>query len=140
MRYLNEIIVHCAATRPNMDIGVAEIRHWHVHGNKWRDIGYHFVIRRDGTIEDGRPIEVSGAHTGGRNSNSIGVCLVGGVSQDDYTVPENNFTDAQFDALEHLLRQLKADYGIEQVSGHRDYAAKACPSFDVHEFVAERGI
>ncbi len=140
MRHINEIIVHCAATRPNMDIGVKEIRHWHVHGNKWQDIGYHFVIRRDGTVENGRPLEISGAHTSGRNSNSIGVCLVGGVNQEDYTVPENNFTLEQFDALETLFRQLKADFSVEQISGHRDYANKACPSFDVHGFVAERGV
>ncbi len=132
MRELNEIIVHCSATRPSADIGAAEIRHWHVAGNHWSDIGYHYVIRRDGALEEGRPVAIQGAHTSGHNAHSIGVCLVGGVTEDDVRVPENNFTVQQFATLATLLKALKQQYGITKISGHRDYAAKACPSFDVH--------
>lgn len=78
MREINLIVVHCTYSRPSMDIGVEEIRKWHVEGNSWTDIGYHYVIRRDGTIEDGRPIERPGAHVKGHNSNSIGIAWVGG--------------------------------------------------------------
>ncbi len=82
MREINEIIVHCSATPESMDIGVKEIRDWHVNDNKWDDIGYHFVIRRDGTIECGRSIDKAGAHCKGHNAHSIGMCLVGGEDAD----------------------------------------------------------
>ncbi len=140
MRELNEIIIHCAATRPSMDIGVDEIRAWHVQGNNWRDIGYHFVIRRDGTVEDGRAVQQSGAHTRGRNANSIAICLVGGVSEHDVHVPENNFTEAQWVSLESLVLSLMDKYGISEVHGHNEYANKACPSFDVHIWRMEHAL
>jgi len=75
------IIVHCSATPPDMSIGVSEIRDWHVNQNKWSDIGYHFVIKRGGLIQQGRDIELAGAHAEGHNSDSIGICLVGGVEK-----------------------------------------------------------
>ncbi len=137
MRMLNEIIVHCSATRPSADIGADEIRHWHVHGNNWSDIGYHYVIRRNGELEEGRPVNVQGAHTSGHNKDTIGVCLVGGVAEENIRVPENNFTEKQFVTLTALLKALTKQYGITKISGHRDYAAKACPSFDVQEYLLE---
>ncbi len=140
MREINEIIVHCSATRPSADIGVTQIRHWHVTGNHWSDIGYHYVIRRNGTLEEGRPVPIQGAHTSGHNAHSIGVCLVGGVSEEDVRVPENNFTPQQFETLANILIALKKQYGITKISGHREYAAKACPSFDVHAFMQEKNI
>ena len=72
-----------------MDIGVKEIRKWHVDENKWSDIGYHDVIRRNGAIETGRPLEKPGAHAKGHNQNAIGICLVGGKADDGG--PEFNF-------------------------------------------------
>ena len=80
VRMIDSIIIHSTATPVGMDVGVEDIRAWHVRDNGWRDIGYHWVIRRDGTIEEGRPEIAVGAHVAGYNHNSIGVALVGGVA------------------------------------------------------------
>lgn len=136
-----------------MDIGVVEIRKWHLE-KRWLDIGYHYVIKRDGTIEPGRDVEVQGAHVENYNHNSVGICLAGGVSEfaprhvkkDDSanreaqleSHPEDNFTDIQFRSLYALLTQLSAKYPEAKVQGHRDFpqVAKACPSFDVRSWLA----
>ncbi|HBO3276633.1 TPA: N-acetylmuramoyl-L-alanine amidase [Pseudomonas aeruginosa] len=123
------LVVHCAATKPSMDIGLREIRQWH-RQRGWLDIGYHFVIRRDGTVELGRPVNTIGAHVADHNYESVGVCLVGGI--DATGAPENNFTDAQFKSLRELLDKLKVDYPSAKIVGHRNLDRnKACPSFDV---------
>ena len=118
-----------------MDIGAADIRRWH-RAKGWLDIGYHFVIRRDGTVETGRNIATPGAHVAGFNSCSIGICMVGG--QGERGNPENNFTEAQFRALYHQLQLLQAKFPNAAVQGHRDFpkVAKDCPSFDVREWLA----
>lgn len=141
-RYINEIIVHCSATPPEMEVDVDLIRKWHTDpvpdGNGWSDIGYHFVVLRDGTVQEGRPIERSGAHCRGRNSHSIGICLVGGVDAD--LKPEFNFTSEQAQALRELIDSLQA--GIPHnvsVSGHRDHDShKDCPCFDVKQWWSGR--
>lgn len=134
MRNINEIIIHCSATKPNMDIGVAQIRDWHVKGNGWADIGYHFVIRRDGILEIGRPIATAGAHCKNHNANSIGVCLVGGI--DIAGKPADNFTEAQYTRLKSLLTRLQREHPtITKITGHNEYANKACPCFDVYKFL-----
>lgn len=133
MRQIKRIIIHCSATPAQMDIGVDEIRSWHVKDNGWRDIGYHYVIRRSGIIEDGRPESLPGAHTSGYNGDSLGICLVGGGS--DTGEPDSNFTGKQFTALELLLRRLKIQYGSATIHGHREFSNKACPSFDVQEWL-----
>lgn len=135
MRDINKIIIHCAATRPSMDIGAKEIRQWHVRDNHWADIGYHGVIRRDGTFESGRSLDTPGAHTSGHNKNSIGICLVGGVAEDGKT-PENNFTPAQWETLERTVRELLKKFPNATVHGHNEFAQKACPSFDVRKWWA----
>lgn len=123
------IVVHCAATKPTMDIGVREIRQWHVTKG-WLDIGYHFVIRRNGTVEDGRPNDVIGSHVKDYNSRSLGICLVGGI--DASGNPEANFTEAQMASLSLLLKATKRQYPEAKIVGHRDLdSGKACPSFDV---------
>lgn len=144
MRKINKIIIHCSATKADQDINAAIIRSWHKAApRKWSDIGYHFVIKRDGTIEAGRPLERSGAHCKGHNSNSIGICLVGGLN--GAGGPENNFTDTQFNSLKLLVDGLCFKFGITEVKGHRDYSpdknkdgkitkdewVKVCPCFDV---------
>lgn len=133
MRRIDYIAVHCAATKPSMDIGASEIRKWH-RDRGWSDIGYHYVIRRDGSLEEGRPLERAGAHVKNYNTHSIGVCMVGGI--DDAGNPENNFTDEQFDTLRMLLHHLHAQYPEAEILGHRDFprVAKACPCFDVKEW------
>ena len=78
----DSIIIHCAATKKSMDIGYKEIREWHVDQNGWDDVGYHYIIRRNGKLEKGRPEEYSGAHAPSHNSRSIGICLVGGMAKD----------------------------------------------------------
>lgn len=124
------IAIHCAATPPSMDIGVPEIRNWHL-AKGWRDIGYHYVIRRTGEVEVGRNLREPGAHVQGFNNVSVGICLVGGVDEDNE--PEQNFTARQYDALLGLALQLKNTWPEAAVWGHRDFpnVDKACPSFDV---------
>lgn len=129
------IVVHCAATKPTMDIGVREIRQWHV-GQGWLDVGYHFVIRRNGTVEDGRPHDVIGSHVKDYNSRALGICLVGGINAEGK--PENNFTKEQFDSLRLLLIATKRQYPEANIVGHNDLdKGKACPSFDVGNWLAD---
>lgn len=137
MRKINRIIVHCSATPADMDIGAPEIREWHVNGNGWDDIGYHYVIRRDGIIDGGRPLEIMGAHAGGHNEDSIGICLVGGVDADDRRTAEFNYTREQMRALERVIETMMQRYGSAlDVLGHRDLpgVSKACPCFDVRRW------
>ena len=135
MRTIDYIIIHCAATKPSMDIGAAEIRDWHVNGNGWSDIGYHWVIRRDGTIERGRDELDIGAHVRGYNVSSIGICLVGGIDEDGE--PDCNYTFQQWLSLNSLTSSVKLRHTAAKVLGHRDFdSGKACPVFDVAEWWA----
>lgn len=136
------IVLHCSATRPNQDVGVKEIRDWHVRGNGWSDVGYHYVIRRSGKIEKGRDENQIGSHVAGHNSNTIGVCLVGGIAATGKGwPPENNFTPAQWDALGNLLSDLTRRYPGASILGHRDFPGvnKACPSFDARAWAKANG-
>ena len=136
MRKINKIIIHCSATPEGKDYTVAQIRQWHTlpkpKGNGWRDIGYHFVIYRDGTVHKERPIEQIGAHCSGYNANSIGICYIGGCATDGKT-PKDTRTEAQRAALIQLVSELKASYPSATVHGHNEFAAKACPSFNVQK-------
>lgn len=128
MRYLT---LHCSATRETQDVDAAEIRRWHL-ARGWNDIGYHYVIKRDGTIEKGRPDNVQGAHVGGHNRDNLGICLVGGVEPDGKT-PENNFTQKQWDALRPLLTDLHKRYPEALIMGHNGFPgheSRGCPCFD----------
>lgn len=127
-RSINEIIVHCAATAEGKDFTVADIKRWHL-ARGFSDIGYHYVIYRDGTIHTGRSESVVGAHCTGHNTHSIGVCYIGGCAADGKT-PKDTRTPAQKDALIKILKELKAKYPSAKIHGHRDFANKACPSFD----------
>ncbi|MFS1918571.1 MULTISPECIES: N-acetylmuramoyl-L-alanine amidase [unclassified Vibrio] len=121
------ITVHCSATPPQQYIDVAEIRRWHKKRG-WRDVGYHFVIRRNGDVELGRPLSQTGAHVKGHNKGNIGVCMVGGCNAD--LQPEDNFTLAQRKALFGLTAALQEQFLIpdENVKGHKDWRVnKACP-------------
>lgn len=140
MRNIDTIIVHCAATYPSMDIGVKEIRLWHTRDNGWNDIGYHHVIRRDGTVEQGRPEETAGAHCQNHNARSIGVCLVGGLEKapSGKSIPSANYTEAQYQALRSLIATLLKRYPGATVCGHQDFANKACPCFDVAAWWAHK--
>ena len=130
MRSINKIIVHCSATPEGRDVSTEEIRSWHLDRG-WSDIGYHFVIELDGTICDGRPIEIAGAHAQGHNKDSIGICYVGGVDED--MRPKDTRTPEQVASLLDLIIDLRSTYGKLPVHGHREFADKACPSFDCQE-------
>ncbi len=132
MRQINKIIVHCSATREGENIPVETIRKWHVEGRGWSDIGYHFYIDLEGEIFKGRDIAKIGAHCKGQNRNSIGICYCGGVESDGKT-PKDTRLDCQKDSLLAVLRTLKAMYPDATIHSHRDYARKACPSFDATE-------
>lgn len=127
-RTITEIIVHCTATPEGKDFTVDDIRRWH-KARGWRDIGYHYVIYRDGSVHDGRDVDMSGAHCSGHNSHSIGVVYIGGCATDGKT-PKDTRTLAQKTTLLNLLTDLRKLYPRANIHGHRDFANKACPSFD----------
>lgn len=131
---INKIVIHCADTFADMDIGAKEIDQWH-RQRGWSQIGYHYVIRRSGEIEKGRPESKPGAHVAGHNTGSIGICLVGGKARGR----ENpcNFTRQQWTALENLVRILTIEYPQADVLGHTDLdAGKTCPTFNVKAWAA----
>ena len=102
MRNIDKIIIHCSATKEGVAVSTATIRNWHIKGRGWSDIGYHYVIQLDGTIDYGRPINRIGAHTKGENENSIGICYIGGLS--DKKRAKDTRTDAQKRALLKILK------------------------------------
>ena len=149
LRLIDTIVVHCSATPPGMDIGAARIRTWHTSpdpndpSKPWRDIGYHYVIRRNGEIEAGRPIDQPGAHVRGHNETSLGICLVGGI--DEHGSAEDNFTKEQKRALRNLLYTLQSilftefDY-ITRIVGHDELDPKKdCPCFELTEWLIAEG-
>lgn len=144
MRKITEIFIHCSATKPNWmydksaDQKVAEIRRWHMQENGWKDIGYHFVIDRDGDVVNGRPIERAGAHVRGHNANSIGICLIGGWGGSSTDQFEEHFTEYQKEALFKLLDDLTPKFPDAKIRGHNEVANKACPCFTVSEFIDGR--
>ena len=121
--------MHCSATPEGRDYKVADIDRWHKQRG-WKGIGYHYVIYRDGSIHTGRKIEEIGAHCTGQNADSIGICYIGGVATDGKT-PKDTRTPAQKTALRGLINELKAKFPGITVHGHREFANKACPCFDV---------
>ena len=129
------IVIHCSATKPSMDVDAETIRNWHVNERGWRDIGYHKVIKRNGDVEDGRDVRDSGAHAAGYNSKSVGVCMVGGMAEDNSA--ENNFTAQQWTALLDLVKQIKVNYPEANVIGHNEISDKACPSFEEQQWKNE---
>lgn len=130
------IIIHCSATPASMDIGVKEIRVWHLQRG-FKDVGYHKVLRRDGTVEQGRNDDAIGAHVQGFNSASVGICMIGGLTSGGK--PENNFTEAQRESLLSVVAKYLKKYPDAEVKGHRDFpnVSKACPCFDVGEWWAK---
>ena len=129
-RTINEIIIHCSATPEGRDYTVYDIRRWH-KAQGWSDIGYHYLIYRNGHIEPGRDVDVIGAHCTGHNTHSIGVCYIGGMDRDNKQ-PKDTRTLAQKAALLSLLVDLKKKYPKARIIGHRDLDkyGKKCPSFD----------
>ena len=130
MRKIDKLIIHCSATPEFKEFDVDDIRNWHVNGNKWSDVGYHFVIKINGTIQIGRPINKIGSHVKGKNRSSIGICYIGGMNR-DMTDWIDTRTPEQKVSLIALLKELKEKYTEAIVYGHNDFTdKKVCPCFD----------
>lgn len=134
MRSIKTIVLHYSATYPDQDFGVADIRKMHL-ARGFRDVGYHYVIKRDGTVQKGRPEAEVGAHVSGHNANTIGICCIGGIERKTGpNVGVDNRTQAQKDATVRLVRELLARYPGATVLGHRDLGPTQCPGFDVRSW------
>jgi N-acetylmuramoyl-L-alanine amidase len=131
------LVIHCAATRPSQDISAEDIDRWHKEKG-FDKIGYHYFIKRNGNIENGRLETETGAHAYGYNSKSLGICLAGGVTEDNITVSENNFTKEQFESLDRLVEQIEDTYLGIKVIGHNEISQKDCPGFNVQEWLNGR--
>jgi hypothetical protein len=142
MKTIDTIVLHCSATRAGMDVRASDIDKWHKERG-FAMIGYNFVIDLDGTVEEGRPLTMDGAHCIGYNNHSIGICYIGGL--DAFGKPFDTRTVAQKIAMHQLVGRLMDEYPtITQVIGHRDTSPdlngdgkitpnewiKACPCFD----------
>ena len=132
MRKLTRIILHCTATPEGRHVDVDTIRSWHKKRG-WSDIGYHYVIYPDGSVHAGRDVAKVGAHVVGHNADTIGVVYVGGT--DAGGKAKDTMNAAQETAFVNLVKHLRDQYGPLTLHGHNEYAAKACPSFNVkHKF------
>jgi len=143
MRNIKRIVIHCAATREGENFTVKDVRKWHIEGRGWSDVGYHYIILLDGTVQSGRPVQKIGAHTKGYNNDSIGICYIGGLDKEGKA--KDTRTPGQKKSLKKLVSDLKEIYDIEEIKGHRDYSPdvnhdgeitsdewmKECPCFDV---------
>ena len=130
MRTITLIVIHCSATPEGKRLTFAECRRDHIAHRRFKDIGYHYYIDREGVIWPGRPEQEVGAHCKNHNKHSIGVCYEGGL--DRWGKPGDTRTQAQKRAMEVLLSDLKERYPKALVVGHRDLnPAKDCPGFDV---------
>ena len=129
MRKITKIIVHCTATPEARAVSVAQVDAWHKERGI-RCIGYHYLVGLDGTVTAGRPEQEMGAHCLGHNYESIGVCYVGGLDRVTGK-PKDTRTAAQRPALRRLVEHLRDRYPGATVHGHREFAAKACPCFDI---------
>lgn len=145
------IVFHCSATAPFQDVGRLQIEEWHL-ARGFSSIGYHFVIRRNGVIELGRDLREIGAHAEGHNSNSVAVCMVGGLDYGRaplmYSSPDarptDGYTPEQWESARKLVAVLRLIYPAAKVCGHRDLSPdenhdgkiqprewlKSCPGFD----------
>lgn len=147
-RRIDYIAIHCTATPEGQDLTVEQIRKQHKKQG-WSDIGYHYVVYRDGTVHQGRDVDVSGAHVSGYNSYSIGIAYVGGLEDKPGVAysrlkAKDTRTDQQKASLLALLMDLRKLYPKATIQGHRDFSPdlnhngtiepsewiKDCPSFD----------
>ena len=135
MRTITSIILHCTATRPGQEYPPEQMRRDHQRRG-FRDIGYHYYVRRDGTCLPCRPLDQVGAHCQYHNRPSIGICYEGGLNE--HGQPQDTRTPEQRQALLFLLRQLKKRFPRALILGHHDLnPLKACPSFDAAQEYAD---
>ena len=134
MRNITFIVLHCSAVRPGQRSSAEDIDNWHKdrvtkNGQHWKGIGYHFVVRRDGSVEKGRPIEEVGAHCYLHNRHSIGICYEGGLNEAGE--PDDTRTPEQKKTLRRLLEGFHQRFPKALIVGHRDLApGRKCPCFD----------
>lgn len=131
-RKIDKIIIHCSDSPDSLNIGFHEINQWH-RERGWLDkksdisCGYHYIVRRNGNVEVGRPESSVGSHVYGQNRSSIGICWVG----------RDKMTEAQDKAIRQLCRQQLEKHGLKpfDLYGHHEFDEnKTCPNFDMHEF------
>lgn len=139
MRKITAIVIHCSATAEGRNFTAKDIDAWH-RKQGWNGIGYHRVIRLDGTIENGRPLEVPGSHVRSHNFDTIGIVYIGGLTADGKKAKDTR-TPEQKEAMLDLVRILKMEFPDAKVMGHRDFpgVAKECPSFDAKAWWAAEG-
>ena len=144
MRKIDKVIIHCSATPEGRDYTVADIDRWH-RERGFNEIGYHYVVYRDGSVHTGRDVVKIGAHCKGQNANSIGICYIGGLDANGKA--KDTRTEAQKRALRVLVAKLVKEYPIKEILGHRDTSpdtdgdgivephewTKMCPCFDAKE-------
>jgi len=128
LKHVDKVIVHCTATPEGRHTTVEDVKRWHLDRG-WSDIGYHFLVYLDGSVHEGRPLEIQGAHCKGQNKNSIGIAYVGGIDKVNFK-PKDTRTEEQKEALVDMLEFFKIAHPEAVIYGHRDFANKACPSFD----------
>ena len=129
MRSITLIVLHCSAVKPDQQSSAAQIDTWHRQRGFHLGIGYHYVVRRNGLVEPGRPEFMVGAHCLHHNKYSIGVCYEGGLDADGH--PADTRTPEQKAALLRLLRELHERYPRAIIVGHRDLTHdRDCPCFD----------
>ena len=129
MRVITLIVIHCSAVAPNQRSSAAQIDTWHRQRGWKFGIGYHYVVRRNGQIEPGRPEWMVGAHCQNHNAHSVGICYEGGIDIREQAADTR--TAAQKLALRQLLEDLHRRYPRALIVGHRDLdPRKACPCFD----------
>jgi len=127
------IVIHHTGNPTDDDLSAEEIHASHLKQG-WAGIGYHFVIRKDGTVEAGRPLDCIGAHAYGFNEHTVGIHLSGNF---EIGTPTNE----QIESLAKLLADLTEMYGLENTSqyvvGHRDLMATACPGENLYQMLPE---
>ena len=134
------IVIHCSQTRPSQKVGAKEIDRWH-RERGWLKIGYGKVIKRDGTVEQGREDNAVQAPTKGYNHLSSGLCLGGGAKEENWKEPEDNFSAEQWEALKKTLEELLLKYPDAQIVGHYMLdESKTCPNFNVREYLLHENI
>ena len=138
------LIIHCSATPEGVDFKRNDIERMHLE-NGWRAIGYHWVIELDGTVVPGRDLDSDGdvmdehgAHAYGYNGSSYGLCYIGGV--DDSGKPKDTRTQEQLISMQLKCAELIANCGIKKIIGHNEVSSKACPSFDVQDWLDITGL
>lgn len=149
---IHTIVIHCSATKEGQWVDAADIDRWH-KARKWSGIGYHWVIRLDGTREPGRAMAVRGSHVKGNNTNTVGICMIGGLDSEGKA--KDTFTELQYESLFELLFTLKAQLpGLQKIVGHRDYSpdlngdglitpdewTKECPCWETRDRLPEWGL